>query len=116
MRQSAYSVGRFIRNKLHRRRKNKRQRQKAKFGLEEKVVRAKEDYRLRAHECKPIQVEGQLGEDRDWLITKNLLSGADNTCFAVPNTLISASNPWVPVCNPSDRPSYIRKGEVIGIL
>ena len=63
MRQSAYSVGRFIRNKLHRRRKNKRQRQKAKFGLEEKVVRAKEDYRLRAHECKPIQVEGQLGED-----------------------------------------------------
>ena len=54
MRQSAYSVGRFIQNKLHRRRKNKCQRQKAKFGLEEKVVRVKEDYHLRAHECKPI--------------------------------------------------------------
>ena len=38
MRQSAYSIGRFIRNKLHRRRKNKRHRQKVKFGLEEKVV------------------------------------------------------------------------------
>ena len=116
MRQSAHSVGRFIRNKLHRRRKNKKHRQKVKFGLEEKVVRAKEDCRLRAHECKSIQVEGQLGEDRDWLVTKNLLSGADNSYFAVPNTLISASNPWVPVSNPSDRPRYIRKGEIIGVL
>ena len=116
MRQSAHSVGRFIRSKLHRRRKNKRHRQKAKFSAEEHVVRAKEDYRLHPHECKPIQVEGQLGEDKDWLVTKNLLSGTDNTYFAVPNTLISATNPWVPVTNPSDRPQYIRKGEIIGVL
>ena len=116
MRQSAYSVGRFIRNKLHCRRKNKQHRQKMKFGLEEKVVRAKEDCRLRPHECKSIQVEGQLGEDRDWLVTKNLLSGADDSYFAIPNTLISANNPWVPVSNPSDRPRFIRKGEIIGVL
>ena len=38
MRQSAHSVGRFIWNKLHRRRKNKRHRQKVKFSTEEKVV------------------------------------------------------------------------------
>ena len=116
MRQSAYSVGRFIRSKLHRRHKNKRHRQKVKFGQEERVVRAKEDYRLRPHECKPIQVEGQLDKDKDWLVSKNLLSGADDTYFAVPNTLISSSNPWVPVTNPSDRPHYIRKGEIIGVL
>ena len=116
MRQSAYSVGRFIRSKLHRRRKNKRHRQKVKFGIEGRVVRAKENYRLRPHECKPIQVEGQLDDDKDWLVTKNLLSGADDACFAVPNTLISAANPWVPVTNPSDRPRYIRKGEIIGVL
>ena len=116
MRQSAYSVGQFIHSKLHCRRKNKCHRQKTKFGKEEQVVRAKEDYRLRPHECKPIQVEGQLGEDKDWLVTKNLLSGADEAYFAVPNTLISAANPWVPVTNLSDRPRYIRKGEVIGVL
>ena len=116
MRQSAYSVGQFIRSKLHRRRKNKRHRQKSKFGKDERVVRAKEDYCLRPHKCKPIQVEGQLGEDKDWLVSKNLLSGADDTYFAVPNTLISAANPWVPVTNPSDRPRYIRKGEIIGVL
>lgn len=116
MRQSAYSVGRFIQSKLHRRRKNKQRREKAKFGQEEKVVRAKEDTRLRPHECKSIQVEGQLGDDPDWIVTKNLLSGADNTYFAVPNTLISATNPWVPVSNPSDRPRFIRKGEIIRVL
>ena len=49
-------------------------------------------------------------------MSKNLLSGADDTYFAVPNTLISAANPWVPVTNPSDQPRYIRKGEIIGEL
>ena len=116
LRQSGYSVGRFIRSKLHRRNKNKRDRLKAKFGKEEKVMRAKEDYKLRPHKCKPIQVEGHLGEDRDWLVTKTLLSGTDDSYFAVPNTLISAANPWIPVTNPTNRPRYIRKGEVIGVL
>ena len=116
LRQSAYSVGKFIRSKLHRRRKNKKRRQKVKFGRDERVVRAAGDYKIRPHECKRIQVEGQLGEDKDWLVSKNLLSGADDSYFVVPNTLISASNPWVPVANPSDRPRYIRKGEVIGVL
>lgn len=116
LRQSAYSIGCFIRSKLHCRNKNKRHRLKLKFGKEEKVVRAKEDYRLRPHECKPIQVEGQLEEDRDWLVTKTLLSGADDSYFAVPNTLISTANPWIPVTNPTNRPRYIRKGEIIGVL
>jgi len=87
-----------------------------KFGNDERIVHAKEDYHLHLHECKPIQVEGQLGEDGDWLVSKNLLSGADETYFAVPNTLISAANPWVPVMNPSDQPWYIQKGEVIIVL
>ena len=116
LRQSAHSVGKFIRSKLHRRRKNKRHQLKVKFGLEQKVVRAKEDYKIRPHECKRIQIEGQLGEDKDWLVSKNLLSGADDSYFVVPNTLISAANPWVPIANPSNRPRYIRKGEVIGTL
>ena len=116
LRQSACSTGSFIRSKLHRRNKNKRHRLKVKFGREGRVVRAKEDYRLRPHECKPIQVEGQLGEDRDWLVTKTLLSGVDDSYFAIPNTLISAANPWIPVANPTNRPRYIRKGEIIGEL
>jgi len=87
-----------------------------KFGLEEKTVRAAEDYRLKPHESKPIRVEGQLGEDREWLIQKNLLANTNDTFFAVPNVLISTANPWVPVANPTDHPRYIRKGEIIGSI
>ena len=94
----------------------KRHRQKLKFGIEEKTVRAAEDYKLRPHESKPIRVEGHLGEDREWLVQKNLLANANDSFFAVPNVLISAANPWVPVANPTDHPRYIRKGEIIGTL
>jgi hypothetical protein len=57
-----------------------------------------------------------MEDDRDWLVTKNLLSGVDDSYFAVPNTLISAANPWVPVTNPTNHPRYVRKGEIIGVL
>ena len=119
MRQSALLAGHFICSKLHRRAKAKRHRRKVKFGLEEKTVRAAEDVCLKPHECKRIRVEGQLGElgeDREWLVQKNLLANANDSHFAVPNTLISAKDPWVPIANPTDQPCYVRKGEVIGIL
>ena len=79
-------------------------------------MRAAEDYKLKPHECKPIKIEGQLGEDREWLVQKNLLANANDSFFAVPNVLISAANPWVPIANPTDHPRYIRKGEIIGTL
>ena len=116
MRQSALLAGHFIRAKLHRRAKAKRRKQKIKFGIEEKTVRASEDVRLRPHECKRVRVEGQLSEDKEWLVQKNLLANANDSHFAVPNTLISAKNPWVPIANPTSQPRYIRKGEIIGVL
>ena len=116
LRQSAYMVGQYVRRQFHRRSKAKKHQRKVKFGVHEKLVRASEDYRLRPHESKPIRVEGQLDEDREWLVQKNLLANANDTFFAVPNVLISAAHPWVPVANPTDHPRYIRKGEIIGTL
>lgn len=114
--QSAYMVGQFVRRQFHRRNKGKCHRQKVKFGLEERTVRAAADYKLKPHESKPVRVEGQLGEDREWLVQKNLLANTNDSFFAVPNVLISAANPWVPIANPTDHPRYIRKGEIIGTL
>ena len=116
MRQSALLAGHFIKSKIHRRDKARRHRRKAKFGTEQKLVRATEDVRLRPHECRKIKVEGQLDEDKDWLVQKNLLANANDSYFAVANTLISTRNPWVSVANPTDQPRYIRKGEIIGVL
>lgn len=114
--QSAYLVGQYVRRQFHRRNKAKKHQRKVKYGLLEKIVRASEDYHLKPHESKPIRVEGQLEEDREWLVQKNLLANANNTFFAVPNILILAVNPWVLVVNPKDHPRYIRKGEIIGTL
>ena len=116
LRQSVYLVGQYIRHRFHQRNKGKKHHHKVKFGIDEKTIRAAADYLLKPHESKPIKVEGQLGEDREWLVQKNLLANANNTFFAVPNMLIMAAHPWVPIANPTDHPRYIRKGEIIGAL
>ena len=116
LRQSAMATGHFIKAKLHRQNKAQRRRKKVKFGIDQTIVRAAEDYKLRPHECKPIRVEGQFGEDKEWFIEKNLLANANDSFFTVPNVLISARNPWIPVANPTNHPRFIRKGEAIGIM
>ena len=116
MRQSALLAGHFIKSKIHRRDKAKRYRRKIKFGIEQKLVRAAEDVCLRPHECHKVKVEGQFEEDKDWVVQKNLLANANDLYFAVPNTLISARDPWVPIANPMDQPRYIRRGEIIGMM
>jgi len=116
LRQSVYLVGQYMRHQFHWRNKGKKHHHKVKFGIDEKTVRAAADYLLKPHESKPIKVKGQLGEDREWLVQKNLLANANDTFFVVPNMLITAAHPWVPIANPMDHPRYIRKGEIIGAL
>jgi len=93
-------TGHFIKVKLHCRGKAKCRKCKLKFGLDQALVRAAEDYK----------------DDREWLIEKNLLANVNDSFFAVPNVLILAKNPWVPITNPTDHPRYIRKGEVVGSI
>ena len=114
MRQSSLLASKYAKAKTHRRNKSKRLRRKIKFGIEEQTVRAADDYLLKPHQCWKIKVEGQMEEDKEWLVQKNLLANANDSFFAVPNTLISTRNPWIPVANPTDQPCYIRKGEIIG--
>ena len=116
MRQSACVNASFVKAKLHKRNKAKKVRQKKKFGLEQRTVHAAEDYRLKPDECKQIKVEGHLGDDKTWLVEKNVLASANDSPFVVPNVLISASNPWIPVSNPSPHPKLIRKGDIVGYL
>ena len=116
LRQSALLVSKFARAKIHRRNKAKRLRRKIKFGVEEQTVCAAEDYLLKPHQSRKIRVEGQMDEDKEWLVQKNLLANANDSYFAIPNTLISSRNPWIPIANPTDQPRYIRKGEIIGTL
>ena len=61
-----------------------------------------------------LLVEGNFADEHEWLVEKILLSGSKDKFFAVPNSLISSSNPFVPIANTSDTPRYICKGEIVG--
>jgi hypothetical protein len=63
-----------------------------------------------------VRVEGNFQDDKEWLVERNLLTNAEDSFFSVPNTLISARKPCVPVSNMSDKPRMIRKGEIVGTL
>ena len=114
--QSAMATGHFIKVKLHCRNKAQHHCKKVKFGIDQTIVRAAKDYKLCPHECKPIRVEGQFGEDKEWFVEKNLLANTNDSFFMVPNVLISARNPWIPVANPTNHPRFIWEGEAIGIM
>jgi hypothetical protein len=49
------------------------------------------------------------------LIKKNILPSSDGDTLIVPNVLISASDPRIPVSNTSARPKKVCKGDVIGM-
>lgn len=61
-------------------------------------------------------MDGHFQEDKEWLVEKNLLAANDDSVFIVPNVLISARNPWIPISNPSPHPKMIRKGDIVGYL
>jgi hypothetical protein len=102
--------------KEHRRAKTRRRRRVLRNGVEGKTIRAAEDYRIKAHECKNVRVEGDFREYKEWMVERNLLANAEDSFFSVPNTLISARKPVIPVSNMSDRPRMIRRGEILGQL
>ena len=116
MQQSASAAASFIKSKLHKRNKAKKARDRKKFRIERRTICAAEDYRLCPDECRRIKVDGHFEEEKTWLVEKNLLASTNDSSFIVPNVLISTSDPWVPISNPSPHPRMIRKGDVIGYL
>jgi hypothetical protein len=61
--------------------------------MEGRTIRAAEDYKIKAHECRIVHVDGDFSQDREWLVERNLLVNAEDSFFSVPNTLISARKP-----------------------
>jgi hypothetical protein len=102
--------------KEHRRAKTRRRRRVLRNGVEGKTIHAAEDYCIRAHECKNVRVEGDFREDKEWMVERNLLANAEDSFFSVPNTLISARKPVIPVSNMSYQPHMIHRGEILGQL
>jgi hypothetical protein len=115
LRPSAYIIGKMTRNKVHRKRKTDRRKSAQRNEAEQTIVRAKQDYTIRPNECRLIEVTGAFEVEGEWLIEKNILPSNDGDPLIVPNVLISASDPRIPVSNTSSRPKKISKGDVIAM-
>lgn len=113
-----YCTASYVRAKSHRRAQAKRHRKTVKFGAERNTIRAAVDLKIAPNSVAPLKVDGYFEKQtaRDWLVEKSLLANDDDSFFAVPNILFSSKNPIVPVMNPTDRPRYIHKGEIMGTI
>ncbi|KZP21110.1 hypothetical protein FIBSPDRAFT_741208, partial [Athelia psychrophila] len=106
----------YVRAKQHRRAQARKFRKRRKFGEEMKTIRALTDLKIAPNSVASLPVEGYFDEEKEWLVEKSLLANADDSFFAIPNVLFSASYPVVPIMNPTDRPRFIRKGEAVGLI
>ncbi|KZP18003.1 hypothetical protein FIBSPDRAFT_673684, partial [Athelia psychrophila] len=86
------------------------------IGQERKMIRAQADLKIAPNSVASLRVEEYFDNEREWLVEKSLLANSDDSFFAIPNMLFSASFPVVPVMNPTDKPRFIRKGEAVGII
>ncbi|THH30850.1 hypothetical protein EUX98_g3348 [Antrodiella citrinella] len=116
LRRSAAHTQSFVKAKLHKRSRADRGRRRAISRQDKKLLRAACDVRIPANTCKSVKVTGYFDEDKEWMVEKTLLNSGMDDFFAVPNVLISARLPIVPVANTSNRPRMIRQGDILGQL
>jgi hypothetical protein len=116
LRQSAYQIASFRRSAIHRRAKARRARQRKAAARDQFAVKATQDERIKAGECKRIRVQGQFDEEKEWYFEREILPQTNDHCLVIPNVLMNASQPYLPVANTSNSPRMIRKGEILGYL
>ena len=61
-------------------------------------------------------MKGQFGEEKEWYFEREILPQTNDHCLIIPNVLMDASQPYLPVANTSNSPRIIRKGEILGYL
>ncbi|KAF8995154.1 hypothetical protein BDZ89DRAFT_971889 [Hymenopellis radicata] len=77
---------------------------------------AAKDYRIKAHSCVNVEVEGYFTEDEEFIVERGLLPLKGSMYLATPNVLLTPSYRRVPIMNPTDHPRMVRKGEIVGSI
>ncbi|KAI3997990.1 hypothetical protein K525DRAFT_275772 [Schizophyllum commune Loenen D] len=78
------------------------------------ILRAAEDVTLKPESVVRVAVTGPFSAGGDWVVEKEMLSSTTERPFLVPNALVAADNPFIPVANTATTPRRIRKGEALG--
>nr|GAT48031.1 TY3B-TY3B protein [Mycena chlorophos] len=89
---------------------------KKKLDDAKRHVTASIDVLLSPGSVHLVPVEGNFEGCDQWLVEKVLISTDDGNVLAAPSTLISTDAPKLPIANPTARPWFIRKGDIVGKL
>ncbi len=113
LRESAYGHASFIKAKLHKWNKDRRQWKNQQKICGEMLLQAKDDCKISGHSSRVIPVEGYFEDGLEYYVKKTLLSNNNGATFTVVNSLFHANFPVVSVSNTSNKPRYIKKGEIL---
>ncbi|KAF8995144.1 hypothetical protein BDZ89DRAFT_1053007 [Hymenopellis radicata] len=116
LRTSAYGLAHFLKAKLHHRQQTRKRRVRQTEEMRDATVRAAQDYCIKPHSCINVLVEGNLGDDTEWIVERGLLPLKGSLYLATPNVLLTPEFRRVPIMNPTDHPRMIRKGESVGSI
>jgi hypothetical protein len=119
---STLSVEKVERQRTHRNEKNKRTRRQRARERSPLAVRATEDMMLEAASVRTMKVEAaalDVPDGREWLIERHLASGGEegsDEFLAIPPTLVTSGDAYVPIANTSRRRLVVKKGDILGRL
>ncbi|KAF9046788.1 hypothetical protein BDZ89DRAFT_942022, partial [Hymenopellis radicata] len=106
---AADSIGR----KLSGRRTLARRKYQDRVEAKEKgYVRAAHDYTIPANAVYNIEIRADFEGQEDWLIERVILGQEDGSVMSAPLTWVNASDPRIPIANPSPIPRFIEEGEI----
>ncbi|KAI5892232.1 uncharacterized protein SCHCODRAFT_02445444, partial [Schizophyllum commune H4-8] len=80
----------------------------------DRTVRAAKEMIIKPESVARVPVCGPFEGEEEWVVEKELISSNHDKPFVVPNTIISAKAPFVPVANTATTPRFIREGEALG--
>jgi hypothetical protein len=79
-------------------------------------VLAAEDTLIRAGAVWNVRVIGPFTGREQWIVEKVVISTDDCSVLATPTTWANSTDPYIPIANPSTRPWYVHRGEIVGHL
>lgn len=79
-------------------------------------VLAASDALIHAGSVCNVRVIGPFAGRKQWIVEKVVISTDDCSVLAAPTMWVNSNSPYIPIANPSSRPWYIRRGEIVGHL
>ncbi|GJF00794.1 polyprotein [Phanerochaete sordida] len=113
--QSMSSEASFVRAKTTRRKAAQRTRRNRAAAKRREEVLLREDTVVPPGTVRLVAVDMDAEFGQDWLVEKSLIEASPGRHLAVPNCLVSADDPRIPLTNPTDEPLKLAAGTVLGL-